>query len=296
MRTKNMIFLKSVAMLGLIYCGSSLKAAGNPLLEKSAQEYLRSLPFVSPRSLSLYYPCQLFRWFDTHCMPTSRGYLKTSTGDSVISVKIPEKPWLAIRFPFAEDHPAMCTQGNASLPDRTHFYSNTLYAVDLASLPDSPAGKLYAVFSGKALVEDGCTHAPSSESGYTPGCQCGGGFGNNVRIVREDGTYALYGHLTSICIKHGDTVVEGQCIGTEGSTGAAGIRHVHFSINKCYDPMELEMWKAQWDKPAAEIWRTPGWSIPFVFHLRYEGESSYRPVGSLDLEVSDRPFYGQDKI
>lgn len=229
---------------------------------------------IVPMSLSSLYPCELLRWIDIYCVPTPSGHLKTSDGEHVFSVRIPQKPWPEISFPFAENYPVYCFQGNASPYGRTHFYTNTLYAVDLYSLDGSPAGDIYAVFSGKALVEDGCTHID---------CGCNGGFGNNVRIVKNDGTYALYAHLSSIHVKHGQYVTEGQCIGVEGESGAAGGRHLHFSLHECDDPALLDMYQ------------TPGLSIPFVWDIRYAEDSSYHSVGSLDLEVSKRPFCGQKK-
>lgn len=208
------------------------------------------------------------------------GYLTTSDGKTVFTVKIPEKPWKKIDFPFATDHPVRCTQGNASPSDRTHFYINTLYAVDLASLPGDSAGIIYAAFGGKALIEDGCFHGQSNDANA---CSCNQGFGNNVRILQENGTYALYAHLSSIDVKHGQAVIAGQRIGVEGSSGAAGHRHLHFSVHKVDNPQELEMYQ------------TPGLCIPFIWNIQYKNSSGYQMVSSLDLKVSDTPFYGAIK-
>lgn len=208
------------------------------------------------------------------------GYLQTSDGRKTFNVKIPAKPWKSIDFPFAEDHRVRCTQGNASSSDRTHFYINTLYAVDLASLPTDSAGDIYAAFGGKVLIQDGCTHATSDPLDKNA-CSCNQGFGNNVRIVQEDGTYALYAHLFSIDVKNGQSVATGQKIGIEGASGAAGHRHLHFSVHKTDDPSELD------------LYQTPGVSIPFNWNVRYEDGSDYQQIDSLDLKVNDKSFCGK---
>lgn len=265
---------------------------------------------MSHLSLSSLYPCEFFKLIDYYCIPTPTGYLKSSNGTCIGMVEIPQKPWIEISFPFAENHPVCCSQGNASAWDRTHFYNNTLYAVDLYSLDDAPAGEIYAVLGGTAVVEDGCTHVD---------CRCYGGFGNNVRIIHDDGeTYALYAHLSSVNVKTGERITEGQCIGVEGETGAAGGHHLHFSVHRC-NPLEfikqyLEVaeFVKKYRLPLNEAlpeptsmepslmecvkeYRLPGNSIPFTWHIRYEDESCYREVGSLDMKVSKKSFYGQRK-
>ena len=208
------------------------------------------------------------------------GYFKTSDGKKTFNVKIPDKPWNVIDFPFAQDHPVRCTQGNASPSDRTHFYINTLYAVDLASLPTDSAGIIYATFGGKALIEEGCNHA-TSDSTETNACSCNQGFGNNVRILQEDGTYALYAHLFSIDVKNGQSVTTGQRLGIEGASGAAGHRHLHFSLHKTDNPDELN------------LYQTPGLCIPFTCSIRYNDNVDYQMVDSIDLKADGNHFVGK---
>lgn len=59
-----------------------------------------------------------------------------------------------------------------------------------------------------------------------------GGYGNFVIIDHGNGYQTLYGHMlnNSIIVKEGDRVVQGQRIGTMGSTGRSTGTHCHFEI------------------------------------------------------------------
>ncbi|MFE4831154.1 M23 family metallopeptidase [Streptomyces sp. NPDC056672] len=56
----------------------------------------------------------------------------------------------------------------------------------------------------------------------------GGSYGNNVVLRMTDGTYTQYGHLSSITVSAGGTVVPGQRIGLSGASGNATGPHLHF--------------------------------------------------------------------
>lgn len=57
--------------------------------------------------------------------------------------------------------------------------------------------------------------------------------GNGVRLTLADGTYFFYAHLQSVAdgIQVGSKVAAGQIIGTNGTTGNAGIPHLHFEVH-----------------------------------------------------------------
>jgi murein DD-endopeptidase MepM/ murein hydrolase activator NlpD len=56
----------------------------------------------------------------------------------------------------------------------------------------------------------------------------GGAYGNQVVIKMHDGTYTMYGHLSSISVTEGQTVTPGQQIALSGSTGNSTGPHLHF--------------------------------------------------------------------
>ncbi|MER5910959.1 M23 family metallopeptidase [Streptomyces sp. NPDC001982] len=56
----------------------------------------------------------------------------------------------------------------------------------------------------------------------------GGAYGNQIVIRMADGMYTQYGHLSSIGVSVGQTVVPGQQIGLSGATGNVTGPHLHF--------------------------------------------------------------------
>ena len=72
-------------------------------------------------------------------------------------------------------------------------------------------------------------------------------YGNCVLIDHGMGVQSLYGHLSSIGVKVGDTVEKGQQIGRSGMTGLAGGDHLHFTMivgGRQVTP--VDWWSAQW--------------------------------------------------
>jgi murein DD-endopeptidase MepM/ murein hydrolase activator NlpD len=69
-------------------------------------------------------------------------------------------------------------------------------------------------------------HAVGSGTVVTAGW--GGAYGNQVVIKMHDGTYTMYGHLSSIGVSVGQTVTPGQQIALSGSTGNTTGPHLHF--------------------------------------------------------------------
>ena len=67
-------------------------------------------------------------------------------------------------------------------------------------------------------------------SGLNP--EIDGPAANVVRILHDDGTYAIYAHLNtnSIRVKPGDVVERGQYIADSGNTGFSSGPHLHFAV------------------------------------------------------------------
>ncbi|MBQ8002972.1 MAG: peptidoglycan DD-metalloendopeptidase family protein [Clostridia bacterium] len=92
--------------------------------------------------------------------------------------------------------------------------------IDIAAKPGTP---IYAPAMGLVTFSD-------TKSGY----------GNYIMIDHGDGYVTTYAHLTTSYVKEGDSVKEGDVIGTIGSTGRVTGPHLHFEIlhNGNYvDPM-----------------------------------------------------------
>ena len=73
----------------------------------------------------------------------------------------------------------------------------------------------------------------SSSGGYL-GNQCGGEYGNFVKVATSDGKYIVtYMHMRNdIVVRVGDTVTRQQKLGTMGNSGSSTGTHLHFQINE----------------------------------------------------------------
>jgi murein DD-endopeptidase MepM/ murein hydrolase activator NlpD len=72
-------------------------------------------------------------------------------------------------------------------------------------------------------------------------------YGNTVIVDHGLGLMTLYGHLSAIAVKPGDTVDKGQELGRSGNTGLAIGDHLHYEVlvhGMSVTP--LEWWDAKW--------------------------------------------------
>lgn len=209
-----------------------------------------------------------------------------------IYVLDPEKPlclstftgeYPKIVFPFDSSRLITCDQGPHMPGEKihSHAWKNAMDALDLRTNHKEPSGLIYAGASGKALVYNECK---------TKNDQCGGGFGNHIKIFREDGTMLFYAHFEKVMIKDGDEVKVGDLLGIEGESGWAGEnnRHLHMSVH--YD----------WRIEGKIYWSQIGWlpaSIPFQFDIVSPDNSKKRTESSQSLNcvrkynTSIRPSY-----
>ncbi len=97
-------------------------------------------------------------------------------------------------------------------------------AVDIGA---SVGTAIYAANSGTVVSSySGCTH--SNYGGNW--CNCGGGYGNYIWILHDNGYETIYGHMISTAASTGQYVSAGQLIGYVGSTGWSTGPHLHFEL------------------------------------------------------------------
>lgn len=63
-----------------------------------------------------------------------------------------------------------------------------------------------------------------------------GGYGQYVVVSHPNGTQTVYGHLSSVIVSQGQSVVQGQVIGYSGNTGKSTGAHLHFEIRGAKNP------------------------------------------------------------
>lgn len=72
-------------------------------------------------------------------------------------------------------------------------------------------------------------------------------YGNAVVLDHGLGLFTLYGHLSSIDVKVGDTVTQRQPLGKTGETGLAGGDHLHFGVYlHGVAVLPVEWWDEKW--------------------------------------------------
>ena len=78
--------------------------------------------------------------------------------------------------------------------------------------------------------------------GTVTACGWMGGYGNAVVITHPNGFKTLYGHLSRINVRYGQSVRAGKIIGKVGSTGWSTGPHLHFTMwhnGKLVNPMQV---------------------------------------------------------
>jgi Peptidase family M23 len=179
-------------------------------------------------------------------------------------------------LPFDSGTIAICTHSSGS---GSHSSSNAFFALDLATDYSKPAAIIRASDDGTAYVFGSdlnglpCSSDPNvtcglcSEPPGTPAkaqaSDCGQSWGNHIRILHSNGYVSFYVHLDHPLVKTGTFVHKGDPIGIEGWTGAAGHRHLHWSVhaptgNTLSDWINHISWAGQ--------------SVPFQFQAEQNGK------------------------
>jgi murein DD-endopeptidase MepM/ murein hydrolase activator NlpD len=95
----------------------------------------------------------------------------------------------------------------------------------------------------------GVSHAPipAANDGVVVLARFFGIYGNAIVVDHGYGLMSLYGHLSAIDVKEGQTVTRGQILGRTGDTGLAGGDHLHFAILLQGLPVNpVEWWDPHW--------------------------------------------------
>jgi hypothetical protein len=119
------------------------------------------------------------------------------------------------------------------------------------------------VHLGYDLAAVAHTPVPAANRGVVKMARYFGIYGNAVVLDHGYGLMTLYGHLSSIAVKEGDTVERGQVIGHTGATGLAGGDHLHFTTLIGGLPVNpTEWWDAAWIRD--RVARKLGPALPYT--------------------------------
>jgi len=148
--------------------------------------------------------------------------VSTDTYKKEIYTNYKESPYV---LPFLPKQKHKVIQGNCEKKEKpwTH-YDNLKYAYDF----EMPIGtEIIAAKTGTVLfVRDEFT---DNDHGKNQG--------NAIVIIHEDGTFALYAHIThkGSKVRLGQIVKQGDIIALSGNSGESPIPHLHFQVNSTGD-------------------------------------------------------------
>ncbi|HHW4679434.1 MAG TPA: M23 family metallopeptidase [Xylella sp.] len=104
----------------------------------------------------------------------------------------------------------------------SHQDNANYYALDFALPTGTPilAARAGLVMEIQTGFQETTTHGRNA------------GGGNLIRILHEDGSMAVYAHLSpeGIAVHQGDRVTAGQLLGLSGNTGFSTAPHLHFAV------------------------------------------------------------------
>lgn len=146
--------------------------------------------------------------------PVTRGWV---LGDPAATHR-PERPY---RVPFAVGASHRVTQGfHGGL---THRDEASEYAIDIAM----PVGTGIVAARAGIVTETAYANYAGGTGPQRPGVEA-----NLVRIVHDDGTFAVYAHLdrASVRVRPGQRVARGEPIAASGNTGFSTGPHLHFAV------------------------------------------------------------------
>jgi hypothetical protein len=194
------------------------------------------------------------------------------------------------RFPFEASSEVICTHSSGV---GSHSWPNSFFALDLATPYQKSPSIIVAAADGKAFNFFSDAGTPCKNPSGTPeksvADNCGNSWGNSVKLLHDHGFFSFYTHLDVSLVATGTLVKKGDPIGIEGWTGAAGHRHLHWSVQKL-PGSNLEEWE-----------RNISWtgiSVPFQFEATVNStpqlvdtEKLYCPhanIGQVDRELQPR--------
>jgi len=148
-------------------------------------------------------------------------------------VEIPPMSDQVFILPFDRSTEVVCTHARGI---GSHSWPNAFWSLDLATPYEAEPSIVRAAAPGKAFVllgKDGkaCKNPEGTPAKSEPD-DCGNSWGNRVKVLHENGYFSFYVHLEEVFVKDGQQVTAGTPLGLEGWTGAAGHRHLHWSIQK----------------------------------------------------------------
>lgn len=163
-------------------------------------------------------------------VPASRGPLTSAMSgvESRRAVSLTATPVVvSVGRPFAERTPPLADGAGHGL------------SLEMAGRVSSGYGWRADPFKGHSKFHGGIdlaagygTAVPAAAAGRVVSAQEQGGYGLTVVVRHANGFESRYAHLSSLDVKAGDSVAQGQQVGRVGSTGRSTGPHLHFEVTQ----------------------------------------------------------------
>lgn len=126
------------------------------------------------------------------------------------------------------------------------------------------------------------------------------GAGNCV-VIKVAGYLVKYFHLDSIAVRLGDTVREGQIVGTSGQSGNARGPHLHFQVEQglgnAIDPAPLMTGSMESIEMASkDFWRDSIWHECYPHYAKTQAEADARPGSVFITDDMIAPYVNMDVV
>lgn len=213
-----------------------------------------------------------------------------------------DKRFLALPF---WGNPIVTSEFDHELPNYltdTYFYRHSgIKAIGsvsnctaLSSCYDGHSGVDFSLYYKPILAaSDGVV----SKVGWINNANRSNNLGLRIEISHNNGYKTIYGHLSAIGIRVGDTVRQGQIIGTSGNTGNSQLAHLHFEVT---NNLELQVDPYGWVSiSVADPWNVLNGGNSASVCLWLDGSDlqycpsgrrvTTQPVTQSTIEVDDNP-------
>lgn len=141
----------------------------------------------------------------------------------------------------------------------------------------SPFGMRLHPVKGRREMHEGVdfaarsgTPVPTVAEGRVKFAGVQNGYGNVIKIAHPGGFETVYAHLSSILVKPGQAVSEGQLIGKTGSSGTSTGPHLHFEFHaagRLVDPLRMASYVPQ-GKPLPPSEKAPFFAATAVMRTQ----------------------------
>jgi murein DD-endopeptidase MepM/ murein hydrolase activator NlpD len=177
---------------------------------------------------------------------------KVTRGETIYSIakKYDAEPQAIVDFPFNtfvnDETFALAVGQELIIPEGTMPQERPALAMGRRQTPNAGAvsasgtfvwptvGQISQGFSwyhqGLDIANRGAPDVIAADSGTVIKAEVVGGYGVMVMIDHGNGYQTLYGHLSQLYVREGQTVGRGNALGKMGSTGRSTGIHLHFEI------------------------------------------------------------------